>query len=148
MFGGVDNLARHQKAVLLGITKAPLYEEDEPLTCDVVKEQLMQSERPIAQILAKRIFLFDPLDRGKNNPDFWSIARCRNEIAKLNVIPQQSVANLFQTVLTGRDQTKLKIIMRTQAKKLAAALERDDYKAAGRHWQSVSRLKVIGSDEV
>ncbi|MHA7877339.1 MAG: hypothetical protein ACX93T_00215 [Bacteroidota bacterium] len=148
MFGGVDNLRKCQEAVLLGITKAPLYEDDEPLTCDVVKEQLMQSERPIAKILAKRIFLFDPLDRGNNNPDFWSIARCRNEIAKLNVIPQRSVANLFQTVLTDRDQTKLKLIMRAQAQKLAAALELDDYEVAGKHWQSLARLKVIESDEV
>ncbi|MHA7877337.1 MAG: GTPase domain-containing protein [Bacteroidota bacterium] len=148
MFGGVDNLRKCQKAVLLGITKAPLYEDGEPLTCDVVTEQLMQSERPIAKILAKRIFLFDPLDRGKNNPDFWSVARCRNEITKLNVIPQRSVANLFQTVLTDHDQTKLKLIMRAQAKKLAAALELDDYEAAGRHWQSLSRLKVINNDEV
>ncbi|MHA7877340.1 MAG: hypothetical protein ACX93T_00220 [Bacteroidota bacterium] len=148
MFGGVDNLRKCQEAVLLGITKAPLYEEDEPLTCDVVKEQLMQSERPIAKILAKRIFLFDPLDRGNNNPDFWSIARCRNEIAQLDSIPQRKTTMLFQTALTGDDQTKLKLIMRAQAKKLAAALERDDYEAAGRHWQSVSRLKVIESDEV
>jgi predicted esterase YcpF (UPF0227 family) len=32
MFGGPDNLRRHQNSVLLGITKAPLYEDDELLT--------------------------------------------------------------------------------------------------------------------
>ena len=148
MFGSVDNLRRHQSSVLLGITKAPLYEDDEPLTRSMVESLLAQENTPIAQILAKSLFLFDPLDRGIDNSDFWTIQRCRTEIAQLRSIPQHEAATMFQTVLTGDDQTKLKHIMRAQASALAASLERDDYQAAGSHWQSLARLRVIGNEEV
>ena len=149
MFGGVDNLRRYQNAVLLGITKVPLYyEDDEPMTLNVIRSLLTMTKGPIAEILANRVFLFDPLDRASDNPDFWSLERCRKEIAQLQVIPQQEATALFQTVLTGDDQLKLKYIMRTQANKLATALERDDYETAGQYWQSLARLRVIESDEV
>jgi hypothetical protein len=148
MFGGPENLRRHQNSVLLGITKAPLYEDDEPFTRDMVQSLLKRRNTPIAQILANRVFLFDPLDRGSGNPDFWSRERFHTEIAQLDVIPQREATTLFQTVLTGDDQTELKHIMRNQAEALAASLERDDYQAAGRHWKSLVRLKVIGNDEV
>jgi len=148
MFGSADNLRRHQNAVLLGISKAPLYEDDEPLTRDMVQSLLTQGNTPTAQILASRSFLFDPLDRGRDNPDFWSIERCRTEIAQLSSIPQREATTLFQTVLTDSDQTKLKHIMREQSTALAVALERDDYQAAESHWQSLTQLKIIGSVEV
>ena len=149
MFGGIDNLRRHQNAVLLGITKAPPYEDDEPITRNEICEFLTDEDTtPTIQILANRLFLYDPLDRGHNNPDFWSLARCRNEIAQLQCIPNREATTLFQTVLTDSDQTHLKLIMRTKATALAAALEQDDYQAAGKHWQSLARLKIIGSDEV
>ena len=149
MFGSADNLRRHQNAVLLGITKAPRYEDEEPITCDSIREFLTEEDStPTLQILANRLFLFDPLDRGHDNPDFWSLARCRNEIAQLQGIPNQQATTLFQTVLADRDQTQLKLIMRNRAAALAEALEQDDYQAAGNHWQSLARLKVIGSDEV
>ena len=38
--------------------------------------------------------------------------------------------------------------MRNRATALAEALEQDNYQAAGNHWQSLARLKVIGSAEV
>ena len=148
MFGSADNLRKHKDSVLLGITKAPLYEDDEPLTRSMVQSLLVQENTPIAQILANRIFLFDPLDRGIDNSDFWTIQRCRTEIAQLRSIPQHEAATMFQTVLTGDDQTKLKHIMRAQASALAASLERNDYQAAGSHWQSLARLRVIGNEEV
>jgi hypothetical protein len=149
MFGSVGNLRRHQNAVLLGITKAPLYNgSGRPLSINTIRSRLTKANTPTAQILADRIFLFDPLDRGSNNPDFWSIERCRNELDQLDSIPQSAAKAFFRTVLTGDDQTKLKHIMREQASALAASLDRDDYQAAGRHWQSLAQLKVIGSAEV
>ncbi len=148
MFGSVGNLRRHQNSVLLGITKAPFYEDDEPVTRNMVQSLLTQVNTPTAQIFADRIFLFDPLNRGSNNPDFWSIERCRTEIDRLDSIPQREATTLFQTVLTGDDQTKLKHIMREQVSALAASLDRDDYQVAGSHWQSLAQLKVIGSAEV
>jgi|688.fasta_scaffold106786_2 hypothetical protein len=148
MFGSAENLRKHQNSVLLGITKAPLYEDDEPLTRSMVQVLLNRANKPAAQILANRVFLFDPLDRGRDNPDFWSRERCRNEIAQLSCISQREAATMFQTVLTGDDQTKLKHIMRAQASALAESLERDDYQAAENNWQSLTQLKIIGSTEV
>jgi hypothetical protein len=114
----------------------------------MVQSLLKKRNTPIVQILANRVFLFDPLDRGSGNPDFWSRERFRTEIVQLDVIPQREATALFQTVLTSDDQTELKHIMRAQASALAASLERDDYEAAGNHWKSLARLKVIGSAEV
>ena len=148
MFGGVDNLRRHQDSVLLGITKAPFYEGDKSLTRSMVQELLTCSEEPITQILASRVFLFDPLDRGRDNPEFWPRARCRAAIAQLSSIPQHEATTLFQTVLTDSDQTKLKHIMRVQASVLVASLERDDYPSAERCWQSLEQLDIIDSAEV
>jgi len=149
MFGSADNLRRHQNAVLLGITKAPLYNRNgQPFSLNTVRLRITQSNTPTAQILASRSFLFDPLDRGRENPDFWSRERCRTEIAQLSSIPQREATTLFQTVLTGNDQTKLKHIMREQASSLVVALERDDYQAAESHLQSLTQLKIIGSAEV
>jgi energy-coupling factor transporter ATP-binding protein EcfA2 len=149
MFGSADNLRRHQNSVLLGITKAPLYNRSgQPISLNAIRSRIIQANTPISQILANRVFLFDPLDRGSDNPDFWSRERCRTAIAQLSSIPQREAETLFQTVLTGDDQTKLKHIMRAQAASLVASLECDDYQAAGRHWQSLTRLRVIGHAEV
>ena len=148
MFGNVDNLRRNQNSVLLGVTKAPLYEDDEPVTQEMVRSLLTRNNRPISQILANHLFLFDPLDRATDNPDFWSLERCRTEIAQLEPIPQHAATSLFQTALTDSDQTKLKRIMRDQAAQLARTLENDDYEKAGKYWQSLARLQVIESDEV
>ena len=149
MFGGIDNLRRHQNAVLLGITKAPLYNRSgQPISLSTMRSRITQANTPTAQILAHRVFLFDPLDRGSDNPDFWSRERCRTAIAQLSSIPQREATTLFQTVLTDGDQTKLKHIMRAQAAALAASLERDDYQAAESNWQSLTQLKIIGSAEV
>lgn len=133
--------------MLLGVTKAPRYEDDEPVTLDIARSSLKEADTEIPKILANRIF-FDPLDRENDNPDFWSLKRCRNEIEQLNSIPQQDANELFKTALTGDDQTKLKHIMRAQAIKLAYALEKDDYETAGKYWQSLARIKIIGNDEV
>ncbi len=148
MFGNIDNLRRHQNTILLGVTKAPLYEDDEPITQEIVRSLLTQKHSPIAQVLANRTFLFDPFDRATDNHDFWSPERCRNEIAQLDTIPQNEANTLFQTVLNGDDQTKLMRIIRDQSNALAQALEQDDYETAGNHWQLLEQLKVIGSDEV
>jgi hypothetical protein len=149
MFGGINNLRKHQDAVLLGITKAPLHEDDEPVTRDMVRELLTEDgEGAIIQILANRLFLYDPLDRGRDNPDFWSIDRCREEIEALKSISNSEATALFQTVLTGDDQTKLKLIMRDQVGVLVQALERNDYQTAGNHWQSLAKLRIIGNGEV
>jgi hypothetical protein len=147
MFGGADNLRRYQNSVLLGITKAPFYDEDEPLTRNTVRELLTGSDSDIAAILANRIFLFDPLDRAADNPDFWSMQRCRIEIAQLGHIPQQQAANLFQTALTDGDQVHLLDTVRALQPKIINAITQVDVTALGQHWQLLQRLRVIEHPE-
>jgi hypothetical protein len=97
---------------------------------------------------ADRFFLLDPLDRGGDNPSFLSRACCRDEIAQLGSIPQQEAEDLFQTVLTDKNQPKLKLILREQATALASALKRDEYQIAESYWQSLTQLRIICNDEV
>jgi hypothetical protein len=86
---------------------------------------------------------------GENDSDdFWSRGRCRREIARLESIPSHEARTLFQTVLTDNDQTKLKLIMRDRVEALVAALDADDYRVAGSHWQLLARLRIIGNDEL
>lgn len=148
MFGSADNLRRYQNAVLLGITKAPLCEDGEPLTKDTVRELLTDANSDIATILANRIFLFDPLDRTEDNPQFWSIQRCRTEIAQLEHIPQQRAANLFQTTLTDGDRVYLLTTVRRLRPKMVNAITQSDVTALGQHWQLLQRLRVVEYPEV
>jgi hypothetical protein len=148
MFGGADNLRRYQNSVLLGITKAPFYDEDEPLTRNTVRELLTGSDSDIAAILANRIFLFDPLDRAADNPDFWSMQRCRTEIAQLGHIPQQQTENLFQAVLTDSDRTHLLDTVRALQPKIVNAITGGDVTALSQHFQLLQRLLVIDHPEV
>ena len=148
MFGGIDNLEAYQNSVLLGITRAPLYEDDEPLTHDAVYSLLTVSPGRTIKILADRMFLFDPLDRGSDIPDFWSIERCRSEIARLKSIPQQEAIKLFQPVLTGDDRTKLLDIARQIREPLTNAIKKGDEAGLRHNWKALQRLRVIGHDEV
>jgi hypothetical protein len=148
MFGSVDSLKRYQNSVLLGITKAPLCEGGEPLTTDTVRELLTGANSDIATILANRIFLFDPLDRTEDNPHFWSIPRCRTEIARLEHIPQQLAKNLFQTTLTDGDQVHLLTTVRRLRPKMVNAITQGDVTALGQHWQLLQRLRVVEHPEV
>jgi energy-coupling factor transporter ATP-binding protein EcfA2 len=148
LFGSAENLRRHQNSVLLGITKAPFYEDDEPVTRNMVQSLLTQVNTPTAQILAQRIFLFDPLDRGGNNPDFWSIEYCRNEIDQLASIPQREATTLFQTVLTDSDRTHLLNTIRQLRPKISHAITQGDSATLGRYWQLLQRLRVINHQEI
>jgi predicted GTPase len=149
MFGGADNLRRYQNSVLLGITKAPLYNRrGQPVSINSVRSRLTQNNTPIAQILANRIFLFDPLDRAMDNPDFWPIERCRTEIAQLEYIPQQQAVHLFQTTLTDSDKVHLLTTVRQLQPPIISAIEQGDVTNLGQHWQLLQRLRVVEHPEV
>ena len=148
MFGGIENLRRYQNSVLLGITKAPLYEDDELLTQNTVRELLTRFNSPIAQILADRIFLFDPLDRAMDNQDFWSLAHCRDQIDRLDSIPQHEATTLFQTILTDSDRTHLLDTIRQLKSKMVNAITEGDVTALGQNWQLLQRLRIIEHPEV
>ena len=149
MFGGEDNLIRYQNAMLLGITKAPRYNTSgQPLSINSIRLRLNGSNSDIAKILANRIFLFDPLDRATDNPDFWSLADCRNEIDQLDTIPQQEATTLFQTALTDADRTHLLNTIRHLRPKITNAITQGEVAALGQHWQLLLRLGVIQHQEV
>jgi len=148
MFGSADNLRRHQNAVLLGITKAPIYNSNgKLLSLNNVRVRLNRTNTPTAQILASRSFLFDPLDR-RENPDFWSRERCRTEIAQLSSIPQQEATTMFQTVLIANDRTKLLEMARQLRHKLANAITQGDEASLRNCWLLLQRLRVIRHHEV
>ncbi len=148
MFGSADNLRRHQDSVLLGITKTPLYIYNGPLTKNALRGVLTRTNSDIATILANRIFLFDPLDRATDTPDFWSIQRCRTEIAQLRHIPQQQAKNLFQTTLTDSDKVHLLETVRQLNPKIVNAIKLGDVTELGQHWQLLQRLQVVEHPEV
>jgi hypothetical protein len=146
MFGGIDNLREYQNSVLLGITQAPLYEDDEPVTRSMIRELLTESNRSVSQILANRLFLCDPLERG--GEDFWSRGQFLAAIEQMPCIPQEVASNMFQTALTGNDMTTLQRIVRHQVGELRSTLEQDDYPAASRCWNLLKRLRIIEHREV
>jgi len=148
MFGEVHNLERHKNAMLLGITQAPLYHRGQPFTCDRVRSLITRSNTPTSKLLADRIFLYDPLDRGGENSDFWSRERCLSEINQLSIIPKQEANTLFQTVLTNSDRTKLLEMARQLRHKLANAVTQGDEASLRNCWLLLQRLRVIRHHEV
>jgi uncharacterized protein YqeY len=148
MFGGVHNLERHKNAVLLGITQAPLYHRGQPFTCDRVRSLITRSDTPTRKLLADRMFLYDPLDRGGENSDFWSRERCLREINQLSIIPKEEVNTLFQTVLTNRDQTKLLEMARQLKPRLANAVTQGDEASLRNCRHLLQCLRVIRHNEV
>ncbi len=152
MFGGgeigINNLKRYQDSVRLGITKAPIFEDGEPITCDEVSELLIESRNKIAEILANRVFLFDPLDRGSDNRDFWSLEQCRNEIAQLESIPQQEAATLFQTAINDKDRTYLLDTARHLRAQITRSITQVDTTTLGQRWQLFQQLRIIEHPEI
>jgi hypothetical protein len=141
LFGGVDNLRDHQNSVLLGMNRAPLQ-----ATLNRIRTRLTQSGSPTMQILASRLFLYDPLDRG--GEDFWSREQFLAEVERMPSIPQLVARNLFQTVLTNGDKVMLQRIVRHQVDAMNNALEQSDYPAANRCWNLLNHLRIIEHREI
>jgi hypothetical protein len=141
LFGGLDNLRAHQNSVLLGMNRVPLQ-----ATLNRIRTRLTQSGSPTMQILARRLFLYDPLERGRE--DFWPRERFLAEIERMPSIPQLVVRNLFQTVLTDGDKVMLQRIVRHQVEAMNNALEQSDYPAADRCWNLLNQLRIIEHREI
>jgi hypothetical protein len=141
LFGGVDNLRNHQNSVLLGMNRAPLQ-----TNLNRIRTRLTQSGSPTMQILANRLFLYDPLERG--GEDFWSREQFLAKIEQMPSIPQRMAHNLFQTVLTDGDKVMLQCIVRHQVDAMNNALEQSDYPAADRCWNLLNQLRIIEHGEI
>ncbi|MHA7877884.1 MAG: hypothetical protein ACX93T_03100 [Bacteroidota bacterium] len=141
MFGGIDNLRRHQNSILLGINRAPAQ-----TSIDSIRTWLAAMDSPAIQILSQRAFLYDPLEKG--GTDFWSRDRFLNEIEQMPAIPQHVAPNMFQTVLTSDDKIMLQRIVSHQVSIMSTALEQEDYTAADRCWSLLNQLRVVEHSEI
>jgi energy-coupling factor transporter ATP-binding protein EcfA2 len=141
LFGGLDNLRNHQNSVLLGMNRTPLQ-----ATLNRIRTKLTRGDSPTMQILARRLFLYDPLERG--GEDFWSREQFLAEIERMPSISQRVARNLFQTVLTDGDKVMLQRIVRHQVEAMNNALEQSDYPAADRCWNLLNQLRIIEHREI
>jgi energy-coupling factor transporter ATP-binding protein EcfA2 len=142
LFGSDATPESFQNAVLLGVTRAP-----ENISSDVLGHMLLkQDPSSIMQALSKRVFLYDPLDRG--GADFWSRDQCASHLAALKGIPQSQSCNMFQTVLTADDEKKLIDIVEKQSRALREELDRGAYTEASSCWQALQHLKVVNDVRV
>ena len=141
LFGSTANLERYQDALLLGVTQVP-----EDVDLDSLSAWLLEDTPKVMQVLSKRLFLYDPLNRG--GADFWTQAQCASQLAGLKCIPQSQSCSLFQTVLTAEDEQKLVEIVEKQSQTLKKALDRGAYGHAGTCWQALQRLRVIDNIRV
>ena len=136
LFGCTANLERFKDALLLGVTQAP---KDGDLKA--LKEWLIEDTPEVMKVLSKRLFLYDPLDRGGS--DFWKQEKCAIEIAALKGIPESQSCKMFQTVLTADDEQKLLEIVEKQSNTLQKELDCGAHGKAGSCWQVLQKLRVI-----
>jgi len=136
LFGSKANLERFKDALLLGVTQAPK-EQD----LNALREWLIAGTDEVFKVFSKRLFLYDPLNRGGS--DFWLQYQCATKIAELMGIPQSRSKTMFQTVLTADDLQKLEEIVTLQSNMLLKELNCGDYGKAGSCWQVLQKLRVI-----
>ena len=141
LFGSTENLMRYQEALLLGVTQV-----HEDIDLDSLREWLLEDTPAVMQVLSKRLFLYDPLNRGGS--DFWLRSQCTSAVAGLQGIPQSQSRTMFQTVLTADDEQKLVEIVDKQSKTLHNELERGAFDNAGTCWCALRRLGVIDNIRV
>jgi len=136
LFGSKASLKRFKDALLLGVTQAPK-EQD----LNALREWLIEDTDEVFKVLSERLFLYDPLNRGRS--DFWKKEKCADKIAALMGIPQSWSKTMFQTVLTADDLQKLEEIVENQSDTLLNKLKCGAYDKAGSCWQVLQKLRVI-----
>jgi DNA segregation ATPase FtsK/SpoIIIE-like protein len=141
LFGGVENLRRHKNSVLLGINRAPL-----GTRLDKMRTRCARTSSPIMQVLADRLFLYDPLERG--GVDFWSRTQFLAAIGQMPPILRNVASSLFQTVLTDSGKAMLQNIVEHQVRNMERTLDQENYPAASRCWSLLKRLRIIGHEEI
>ena len=102
LFGSINNLRRYQNHILVSINQAP------PQTrLSDMRTWFRQMDSPTMHILANRICLYDPLNQGIDNIDFWTSDRLAKEIARIPCLPEAIAANLYRTMLSDNDRAVL-----------------------------------------
>jgi energy-coupling factor transporter ATP-binding protein EcfA2 len=143
LFGGSENLERYEKSVLVCVTQAP-----KNMGIQQFREMFLKSGGDPESIVAKNMFLYDPLNRGDEESGFWSRSRILVELSKLRRISKSEAKTLFQTVLNDNDHKQLKLITREQASAIGLELDKKDFEEAKKIWDSLTPLNVVGNDEV
>jgi energy-coupling factor transporter ATP-binding protein EcfA2 len=142
LFGSDATPEKFQDSVMLGVTRAPA-----DISLEVLGRLLLKADpSPIMQTLSKRVFLYDPLDRG--GADFCSRDQCASQLVGLKGIPQVESSSMFQTVLTADDEQKLVDIVEKQSATLQEKLDSEAYAEAGSYWQALQSLKVVDNVRV
>ncbi len=139
----IDNLRRYQDHILVGINRVPPQARLRDM-----RTWFRQMGSPTMHILANRIFLYDPLHQGTNNPDFWSRERINEEIARLPCMPQIMVLNLYRAGLTDNASLLLQQCLNHQVTALKDALSRDDRTTVNHCWNFLKNLRVLKPNAV
>lgn len=134
LFGNEANLNRYKDSLLLCVTQAPLNKR-----LVRIKQLLSQDMPPIMHVLADRMFLYDPLDRG--GVLFWNRTKCVKQIASLRSIDH--AAQMYQTALTDSDIQRLEEVVSQLDTSLQLLLSQDDYETAASRWHQLQRLYMI-----
>ncbi len=136
LLGDSTQLVQHKLNWCLGLTHVPV---DRDITLENLKLFLKHHDSAVMQAFAERLFLYDPLDRGRE--DFWDLATCRNKIHALQ--PLSTTARLFHTVLGYKEECRLREFVEAQREILTTHLNDRDYAKAWACYASLHRLRVI-----
>jgi hypothetical protein len=143
LFGEIDNLRRYQNYILVGINQAP------PQTrLSDMHTWFRQMDSLTMHILANRIFLYDPLHQGTNNPDLWSRERINEEIARMPCMPKIMALNLYRNRLTDNENILLQQYLNQQVTALKDALSKNDYQTVNHCWNFLKQLRALKPNSV
>lgn len=134
LFGHAENIIKHQKSLLLGVTKVPQDTDLEELS-----EWLVKDTPEVMQELAKSLFIYDPLDQELDGS--LKRAEC---VAKIKAMPAiRNPSAIFKTVLTAQDEKKLLEIGEGMKEEVEKALVRRDYANASARLRHLESLGII-----
>ncbi|MHA7877885.1 MAG: hypothetical protein ACX93T_03105 [Bacteroidota bacterium] len=138
LFGNVENLRNYQNHVLVGINQVP-----PQIRLNDMRTFFRQMGSPTMQILANRIYLYDPHNQVNDNPDVWSIERFNEEIARMPHVPDTIAANLYRTMLKDDDKALLQRCLDHQVTKISNAINRNDYDTVNQCWPLIKMGRTI-----
>jgi len=143
LFGNSQNLVANKGSIFIGISNAP-----NTLDLTSLKKFLVKDSPSEMEILADRVFTFDPLER--KLPGGWSRTDIISNIRKLE--PITTHRKIFSTVLTNEDERKLLEISDEISKKIMSHLDKketkkelceEDFKLASKHLSYLQSLEII-----
>jgi hypothetical protein len=114
LFGDTQSLLKAKDSLLIGISRLPARD----ISLDKIKSWICEGSekknssnasnidgRELVKILSSRMFIFDPLDNGRNFVDRLSRSEILQQLQAL--IPLTEPKNIFKTVLLDSDEKKM-----------------------------------------